>query len=201
MPQAVLALHRGLQRCGRPLLNAGVAIHSLRAAAPESIRQLVEGLGDVPIHIHVAEQTAEVDDCLQATGQRPIEWLARPCRLGRALAAGACHPQHARGDRRGGAQRRRRGDLPVHRRQPRRRLRRPAGLAAGRRADGHRLGQPRHARLAGRAALAGIRPAPAAPPAQRQRGAGRRRAGHRGAAVRPGPERRRHAPPASGAGG
>jgi formimidoylglutamate deiminase len=73
----VLALHRGLQRCGRPLLNAGVAIHSLRAAAPESIRQLVEALDDVPIHIHVAEQTAEVDDCLQATGLRPIEWLAK----------------------------------------------------------------------------------------------------------------------------
>jgi formimidoylglutamate deiminase len=73
---AVLALQRGLAASGRPLLKAGVAIHSLRAAAPASMRQLVEGLGDVPIHIHVAEQTAEVDDCLQATGQRPIEWLA-----------------------------------------------------------------------------------------------------------------------------
>ncbi len=73
---AVLALHHGLAGSRRPLLNAGVAIHSLRAAAPTSIQQLVEGLGDVPIHIHVAEQTAEVDDCLQATGQRPIEWLA-----------------------------------------------------------------------------------------------------------------------------
>ncbi len=74
---AVRALQRGLQRSGRPLLSAGVAIHSLRAAAPASIRQLVDDLGEVPIHIHVAEQTAEVDDCLQATGQRPIEWLAR----------------------------------------------------------------------------------------------------------------------------
>jgi formimidoylglutamate deiminase len=73
---AVLALHRGLQRSGRPLLNTGVAIHSLRAATPGSIARLVEPLGDVPIHIHVAEQTAEVDDCLQATGLRPIEWLA-----------------------------------------------------------------------------------------------------------------------------
>jgi formimidoylglutamate deiminase len=36
----------------------------------------LDGLGEVPIHIHVAEQTAEVDDCLQATGQRPIDWLA-----------------------------------------------------------------------------------------------------------------------------
>jgi formimidoylglutamate deiminase len=61
------------------LLNAGVAIHSLRAAAPESIhllKQLADTM-DGPLHIHVAEQTAEVDDCLAATGQRPLEWLAR----------------------------------------------------------------------------------------------------------------------------
>ncbi|MBQ1763265.1 MAG: formimidoylglutamate deiminase [Aquincola sp.] len=63
---------------GWPLVNAGVALHSLRAAAPDSIhrlRQLAEGFAG-PVHIHVAEQTAEVDDCLRATGQRPIEWLA-----------------------------------------------------------------------------------------------------------------------------
>ena len=73
---AVRALQRGLAASGRPLLNAGVAIHSLRAAEPAAIAQLVDGLGDLPIHVHVAEQTAEVDDCLRATGLRPIEWLA-----------------------------------------------------------------------------------------------------------------------------
>jgi formimidoylglutamate deiminase len=78
---AVLALHHRLQRSGRPLLKAGVAIHSLRAAAPASITRLVDGLGDVPIHIHVAEQTSEVTDCLHATGLRPIEWLARHASL------------------------------------------------------------------------------------------------------------------------
>ncbi len=63
----------------RPLLNAGLAIHSLRAAAPESIATLqrMAKAFDGPIHIHVAEQTAEVDDCLDATGARPIAWLAR----------------------------------------------------------------------------------------------------------------------------
>lgn len=73
----VLALQQALDQAGRPLLNAGVAVHSLRAAASESIRQLVDGLGSVPIHVHVAEQTAEVEDCLRATGERPIQWLAR----------------------------------------------------------------------------------------------------------------------------
>jgi len=64
---------------GRPLLGAGLAIHSLRAARPESIAELhrrAEGFAG-PIHIHVAEQTQEVRDCLAATGARPIEWLAR----------------------------------------------------------------------------------------------------------------------------
>jgi formimidoylglutamate deiminase len=66
-----------------PPLSVGVAIHSLRAAAPASIADLVRGLQGqpVPIHIHVAEQTAEVDDCLAATGMRPIEWLTRHVHL------------------------------------------------------------------------------------------------------------------------
>ncbi len=77
--QAVLALRDGVRALGLPAVSAGVAIHSLRAAAPAAIRALVDSLrGDTaPLHIHVAEQTAEVDDCLAATGARPIEWLAR----------------------------------------------------------------------------------------------------------------------------
>ncbi|MEO8526023.1 MAG: amidohydrolase family protein, partial [Caldimonas sp.] len=63
----------------RPLMNAGLAIHSLRAALPASIGELrrrAEGFAG-PIHIHVAEQTAEVDDCVHATGARPVAWLAK----------------------------------------------------------------------------------------------------------------------------
>jgi formimidoylglutamate deiminase len=56
------------------LVNAGVAIHSLRAARPDSIRNLLSR-AQGPIHIHVAEQTAEVDDCLKETGARPVQWL------------------------------------------------------------------------------------------------------------------------------
>jgi len=59
-------------------LNAGLAIHSVRAAAAGSIarlRTLAEGF-DGPIHIHVAEQRAELRDCLAATGATPIAWLA-----------------------------------------------------------------------------------------------------------------------------
>ena len=75
----VLALSRAIRSAGQPWVTAGVAIHSLRAAQPASITQLQQALaGDPgPIHIHIAEQTAEVDDCLAATGLRPIDWLAR----------------------------------------------------------------------------------------------------------------------------
>ncbi|PTT88284.1 formimidoylglutamate deiminase, partial [Pelomonas sp. HMWF004] len=63
---------------GLPRVNAGVALHSLRGASPQDIQRLRERVGaaDVTIHIHVAEQTAEVADCLAATGRRPLQWLA-----------------------------------------------------------------------------------------------------------------------------
>ena len=79
----VLALRDGVRALGEPHVTAGVAIHSLRAAKASSIDTLVQRLaGDrAPIHVHVAEQTAEVDDCIAATGLRPIDWLARHARL------------------------------------------------------------------------------------------------------------------------
>ena len=60
-----------------PNVDAGVAIHSLRAARANSIAALQERCaGDpAPIHIHVAEQTREVDECLARTGRCPIDWL------------------------------------------------------------------------------------------------------------------------------
>ncbi|MBK6864914.1 MAG: formimidoylglutamate deiminase [Ideonella sp.] len=77
--EAVARLAAGVRAAGRPRVGAGLAIHSLRAAAPDSIRalcRLAEGI-EGPLHIHVAEQVGEVADCLKATGARPIEWLVR----------------------------------------------------------------------------------------------------------------------------
>ena len=76
---SVWAAAQRIAASGRPLLQAGLALHSLRAAAPASmhrLRQLAAAFAG-PIHLHVAEQTSEVDDCLAATGQRPIAWLAQ----------------------------------------------------------------------------------------------------------------------------
>jgi formimidoylglutamate deiminase len=66
-----------INAAARPLLNAGVALHSLRAANEADIRALRALVGDaeLPIHIHISEQQQEVRDCLAATGQRPMQWL------------------------------------------------------------------------------------------------------------------------------
>jgi len=53
----------------------GLAPHSLRAVTPQELTALVGLSGNGPIHIHVAEQTQEVQDCLAWSGARPVEWL------------------------------------------------------------------------------------------------------------------------------
>lgn len=54
----------------------GYAFHSLRAATPDEMRAILAAApGEGPIHIHVAEQQAEVDASLAWSGRRPLEWL------------------------------------------------------------------------------------------------------------------------------
>jgi len=53
----------------------GIAPHSLRAVTPEELAWLVELSGGSVIHIHIAEQTKEVNDCIAWSGRRPVEWL------------------------------------------------------------------------------------------------------------------------------
>lgn len=52
----------------------GVAPHSLRAVTPDELTA-VAAMTDGPIHIHVAEQVKEVEDCIAWSGMRPVEWL------------------------------------------------------------------------------------------------------------------------------
>lgn len=62
-----------------PDLGTGLALHSLRAVPPAAIGEAVAALDRAapaaPVHMHVAEQRSEVDECLAATGRRPIDWL------------------------------------------------------------------------------------------------------------------------------
>jgi formimidoylglutamate deiminase len=61
--------------CG-PDLRLGLAPHSLRAVPPEALEEALVGLpSDAPVHIHIAEQTAEVRACQAWSGKRPIAWL------------------------------------------------------------------------------------------------------------------------------
>lgn len=52
----------------------GVAPHSLRAVTEDELSALTTAAPG-PIHIHIAEQVREVDDCLASSGARPVEWL------------------------------------------------------------------------------------------------------------------------------
>jgi len=80
-PEWMLALLNDLQRTHpqHAGLRYGVAPHSLRAVSPESLAQLLDGLKEfaphAPVHIHIAEQTKEVDDSIAFCGARPVEWL------------------------------------------------------------------------------------------------------------------------------
>ena len=56
-----------------PNATLGVAPHSLRAVTPDMLAAFATHRG--PIHIHAAEQTREVDECVAVTGARPVEWL------------------------------------------------------------------------------------------------------------------------------
>lgn len=70
-----------LQRLDAALRNEptqclGLCFHSLRAVTPEQIEAvLAADDGQRPIHIHIAEQRKEVDDCLAWSGRRPVQWL------------------------------------------------------------------------------------------------------------------------------
>src|SRR5690242_12263787 len=72
-----LRLLEKLRKMEDSTLRVGVALHSLRAVPEEAMHGVLEsGLVDAaPIHIHVAEQIGEVQDCLSLRNARPIEWL------------------------------------------------------------------------------------------------------------------------------
>lgn len=60
----------------------GLAPHSLRAATPQELADLARLGAGRPIHIHIAEQVKEVEDCLAWSGRRPVEWLMSQTEVG-----------------------------------------------------------------------------------------------------------------------
>jgi len=65
------------RRAVRPLPGAsvGVAPHSLRAVTPAELSAVVDLAQGAVVHIHIAEQLREVEECQAWSGARPIEWL------------------------------------------------------------------------------------------------------------------------------
>jgi formimidoylglutamate deiminase len=59
------------------LLGLGMAPHSLRAVPASALQEVFRcwPVENSPVHIHIAEQPAEVNACLEYTGLRPVEWL------------------------------------------------------------------------------------------------------------------------------
>ncbi len=68
---AVEAVHNG-----DPQTRVGVAPHSPRHVDAATLRDVLQGIGaDAPMHIHVAEQTRDVEESVNHTGLRPVDWL------------------------------------------------------------------------------------------------------------------------------
>lgn len=58
-----------------PGAAVGIAPHSLRAVTPGELALVLEASRGALIHIHIAEQLREVEECVAWCGQRPVEWL------------------------------------------------------------------------------------------------------------------------------
>lgn len=58
-------------------LRVGIALHSLRAVPEASLQAVLSAVAgeSMPIHIHIAEQVAEVEECVALRGARPVQWL------------------------------------------------------------------------------------------------------------------------------
>jgi formimidoylglutamate deiminase len=75
--ESYLRLLADLRKRENDQLCVGVALHSLRAIPEQAWRGVIdsEALKTGPIHIHIAEQIGEVQDCIATRGARPVEWL------------------------------------------------------------------------------------------------------------------------------
>ncbi|MCD9124629.1 formimidoylglutamate deiminase [Luteimonas fraxinea] len=57
-------------------LRVGCALHSLRAVPADAMHAVLAALpADARLHIHIAEQMPEVDECIAVRGARPVAWL------------------------------------------------------------------------------------------------------------------------------
>jgi formimidoylglutamate deiminase len=74
---AFLALIESLRAECSAQCTVGIALHSLRAVPPSSLREVMNApvARSGPIHIHIAEQLAEVEESMNVLRARPVAWL------------------------------------------------------------------------------------------------------------------------------
>ena len=63
-------------------VKIGYGQHSLRAANVEETKEIFAYSSEMPCHIHISEQTQEVEGSLKHLGARPVEWLANEVGMG-----------------------------------------------------------------------------------------------------------------------
>ncbi|HVI58495.1 MAG TPA: formimidoylglutamate deiminase [Luteimonas sp.] len=74
--EGYLRLFESLHAAQDARLRVGCALHSLRAVPGEAMQAVLAALpADARVHVHIAEQVGEVQDCLAIRGARPVEWL------------------------------------------------------------------------------------------------------------------------------
>ncbi|MDZ7839935.1 MAG: formimidoylglutamate deiminase [Gammaproteobacteria bacterium] len=67
---------RSVARAELPVdARVGIAPHSLRATSPQQFKGLLRAFRGGPVHIHIAEQPAEVEEVVAWLGDRPVAWL------------------------------------------------------------------------------------------------------------------------------
>lgn len=77
-PEQFLRIVEALQASSNGNVVTGFAAHSLRAVSKEALNEVLSSLqqdGALPVHIHIAEQTKEIEDCLEWSGLRPVDYL------------------------------------------------------------------------------------------------------------------------------
>ena len=76
-PDGFVEHYQRARECAGSDFTVGIGAHSLRAVQTSSV-ELLAGMAKrdgCPMHIHIAEQTAEVEQCLDHHSARPVEWL------------------------------------------------------------------------------------------------------------------------------
>ena len=76
-PQSVLHIAQAINALKLPKINAGVALHSLRAVGASALQEIAQESKNqnYPVHIHISEQMAEVESCKRLHKRTPIEYL------------------------------------------------------------------------------------------------------------------------------